>query len=111
MIITGLDIIRYTKYKVYFEKSKIDYQIDVDYIFIKDLEKKFKELYNQVIYCFVNKIMIIVKLRKYKDFLVNQKYLANYREFFYYNYNLPYKKHCSLDNIEEDLQSTIKPRT
>jgi len=55
--------------------------------------------------------MIIVKLRKYKDFLVNQKYLANYREFFYYNYNLPYKKHCSLDNIEEDLQSTIKPRT
>jgi hypothetical protein len=79
---------RYTKYKVRFENSKTGYQINIDYIFIKNLEKKFKELYNQIVYCFINNIIIIIELGKYKNFLVNQKHLANYKEFFYYNYNL-----------------------
>jgi len=32
--------------------------------------------------------MIIIELKKYKDFLANQKHFANYGEFFYYDYNL-----------------------
>jgi len=55
---------------------------------MKNLEKKFKELYNKVIYCFINNTIIVIKLRKYKNFLVNQKYFTNYKKFFYYNYNL-----------------------
>jgi hypothetical protein len=38
---------------------------------IQDLEKKFEELRDQVVYCFVNDTMTVVELGKYKDFLAN----------------------------------------
>jgi len=50
--------------------------------------------------------MTIIKLGKYKDFLANQKHFANHREFFYYGYNPPQKRHRGLDNAGEDLKST-----
>ena len=62
---------RYTKYKVRFESFKTGRETSVDYILIKDLEKKFEELRDQVVYCFVNGIMTVVELEKYKDFLAN----------------------------------------
>jgi len=71
MVITGLDIIRYTKYRVYFESSKTGRQTGVDYVLVEDLGKKFEELRDQVVYCFVNGIMTMVELGKYKDFLAN----------------------------------------
>jgi hypothetical protein len=49
--------------------------------------------------------MTVVELGKYKDFLANQKHLANYREFFYCSYNLPRKRHRGLDDTGEDLKS------
>jgi hypothetical protein len=67
-------------------------------------------LYDQVVYCFINKIIIIIELGKYKDFLANQKHLANYGKFFYYNYNPLRKRHRGLDNTGEDLKSTARPR-
>ena len=89
---TGLDVIRYTKYKVRFESSKTGRQTGIDHVLVKDLEKKFKELRDQVVYCFVNGIMTVVELEKYKDFLANQKHLADHREFFYCGYNPPRKR-------------------
>ena len=71
MVITGLDIIRYTKYRVCFESSKTGRQTGVDYVLVEDLGKKFEELRDQVVYCFVNGIMTMVELGKYKDFLAN----------------------------------------
>jgi hypothetical protein len=44
MVTTGLDIIRYAKYKVRFKSSKIGYQIGVNYILVENLKKRFKEL-------------------------------------------------------------------
>ena len=58
----------------------------------------------------MNNIIIVVELGKYKDFLANQKYLTNYKKFFYYSYNLSQKRYYSLDNTGEDLTSTIGPR-
>jgi hypothetical protein len=110
MVITGLDIIRYIKYKVYFESSKTGYQTGINYILIKDLGKKFEELYNQVIYYFINNTIIVVEFGKYKDFLANQKHLTNYKEFFYYGYNSPQKRYYSLDNTDKDLKSIPGPR-
>lgn len=78
---------------------------------MKNLEKKFKELYNKVIYCFINNTIIVIKLRKYKNFLVNQKYFTNYKKFFYYNYNLLQKKYYNLNNKKKDLKNTSKPKT
>lgn len=46
MVTMGLDVIRYIKYKVRFESSKTSRQIGVNYVLIKDLGKKFKELRN-----------------------------------------------------------------
>jgi hypothetical protein len=71
MVIIGLDIIRYTKYKVYFKSSKTGRQTGINYILIEDLGKKFEELCNQVVYCFVNDTITVVELGKYKDFLAN----------------------------------------
>jgi hypothetical protein len=98
------------KYKVRFESSKTGRQIGVNYILIKDLGKKFEELHNQVIYYFINNIITVVELEKYKDFLANQKYLANYGKFFYYSYNPSRKRYRSLDNTGEDLKSAPGPR-
>ena len=106
----GLDVIRYTKYKVCFESSKTGRQTGINYVLVEDLEKKFKELRNQVIYCFINNTIIVVELRKYKDFLANQKHLADHGEFFYCGYNPPQKRYRSLDNTGEDLKSTTGPR-
>jgi hypothetical protein len=55
--------------------------------------------------------MTVVELEKYKDFLANQKHLADYGEFFYCSYNLPRKRHRGLDDTVEDLKSTAGPRT
>jgi len=65
MVETGLNVIRYTKYKVRFEISKTG----VDYVLVEELEKRFEQLRDQVVYCFVNDIMTVVELGKYKDFL------------------------------------------
>ena len=65
---------------------------------------------NQVVYYFVNGVITVIELEKYKDFLVNQKHLADYGEFFYYSYNPPRKRHRGLDDTGEDLKSTIRPR-
>jgi hypothetical protein len=110
MVVAGLDIIRYIKYKVHFESSKTGRQTGVDYILVEDLGKKFKELRNQVIYCFINNTITVVELGKYKDFLANQKHLADYGEFFYCSYNPPRKRYRGLDNTGEDLKSTTGPR-
>lgn len=110
MVATGLDVIRYAKYKVRFESSKTGRQTGVNYILVEDLGKKFKELRNQVVYYFVNDTITVVELGKYKDFLANQKHLANHGEFFYYSYNPPRKRHRGLDNTGEDLKSTAGPR-
>ena len=77
---------------------------------MEDLGKKFEELCDQVVYCFVNGIMTVVELGKYKDFLANQKHLADHREFFYCGYNPPWKRHRSLDDAGEDLKSAPGPR-
>jgi hypothetical protein len=77
---------------------------------MEDLVKKFEELHNQVIYCFVNDIIIVVELEKYKDFVANQKHLADHGEFFYYGYNPPRKRHRGLDDVGEDLKSALGPR-
>jgi hypothetical protein len=71
MVAAGLDVMRYTKYKVRFESSKTGRQTGVDYVLVEDLGKKFEELRNQVVYCFVNDNITVVELGKYKDFLVN----------------------------------------
>ena len=105
-----MDVIRYTKYRVCFESSKTGRQTGVDYVLVEDLGKKFKELRDQVVYCFVNGIMTMVELGKYKDFLVNQKYLADHGEFFYCDYNLSRKRHRGLDDAGEDLKSAPGPR-
>lgn len=110
MVETGLDVMRYAKYKVRFESSKTGRQTGVDYILVKDLEKKFEELRDQVVYCFVNNTMTVVELGKYKDFLANQKHLADHGEFFYCGYNPPHKRHRGLDDAGEDLKSTAGPR-
>lgn len=110
MVTTGLDIIKYAKYKIRFESSKTGRQTDIDYVLVENLGKKFKELHNQVVYCFVNGIMTVIKLGKYKNFLANQKHLANYGEFFYYDYNLPRKRYRGLDNIGKDLKNITGPR-
>jgi hypothetical protein len=55
--------------------------------------------------------MTVVELEKYKDFLANQKHLADHGEFFYYGYNPPRKRHRGLDDAVEDLKSTAGPRT
>lgn len=78
MVETGLDVMRYAKYKVQFESSKTGRQTGVDYVPVEDLEKKFQELRDQVVYCFANNIMTVVELEKYKDFLVNQKHLSDH---------------------------------
>jgi len=110
MVETGLDVMRYAKYKVRFESSKTGRQTGVDYVLVEDLEKKFEELRDQVVYCFVNGIITVVELEKYKDFLINQKHLADHGEFFYCGYNPPRKRHRGLDDAGEDLKSTVGPR-
>ena len=110
MVETGLDVMRYAKYKVRFESSKTGRQTGVDYVLVEDLEKKFEELRDQVVYCFVNDIMTVVELEKYKDFLANQKHLADHGEFFYCGYNPPRKRHRGLDDAGEDLKSAPGPR-
>jgi DNA repair exonuclease SbcCD ATPase subunit len=107
---TGLDVMRYAKYKVRIENSKTGRQTGVDYVLVGDLEKKFEELRDQVVYCFVNDIMTVVELGKYKDFLANRKHLADHGEFFYCGYNPPRKRHRGLDDAGEDLTSTAGPR-
>jgi hypothetical protein len=77
---------------------------------VEDLEKKFEELRDQVVYCFVNDIITVVELGKYKDFLANQKHLADHGEFFYCGYNPPRKRHRGLDDAGEDLKSASRPR-
>jgi hypothetical protein len=44
IVATGLNVIRYAKYRVRFESSKTSRQTGVDYVLIEDLEKKFEEL-------------------------------------------------------------------
>jgi hypothetical protein len=110
MVATGLDVMRYAKYKVRFESSKTGRQTGVDYVLVEDLEKKFEALRDQVVYCFVNGIMTVVELGKYKDFLANQKHLADHGEFFYCGYNPPRKRHRGLDDAGEDLKGAAGPR-
>lgn len=97
---------RYAKYKVRFESSKTG----VDYVLMKELEKMFEGLRDQFICCFVNDIMTVVVLEKYKDFLANQKHLADHGEFFYCGYHPPRKRHRGLDDAGEDLKSDPRPR-
>lgn len=77
---------------------------------MEDLRKKLEEWRYQVVYCFVNDTMTVVELRKYKDFLANQKHLADHGEFFYCGYNPPRKRHRGLDDAGEDLKSAPGPR-
>jgi chromosome segregation ATPase len=110
MVETGLGVMRYAKYKVRFESSQTGRQAGVDYVLVEDLEKKFEELRGQVIYCFVNDTMTVVELGKYKDFLANQKHLADHGEFFYCGHNPPRKRHRGLDEAGEDLKSAAGSR-
>ena len=77
---------------------------------MEDLEKKFNKLRDQVVYCFINDTMTIVELGKYKDFLANQKHLADHGEFFYCGYNPPRKRHRNLDNPADDLETATACR-
>ena len=77
---------------------------------IQDLEKKFEELRDQVVYCFVNDTMTVVELGKYKDFLANQQHLADHGEFFYCGYNPPRKRHRNLDDPGDDLEAPTGSR-
>ena len=110
MVATGLDVMRYAKYKVRFENSKTGRYTGVDYVLVEDLGKKFEELRDRVVYCFVNGTMTVVELGKYKDFLANQKHLADHGEFFYCGYNPPRKRHRGLDDAGEDLKGAPGPR-
>ena len=65
MVETRLDVMRYAKYKVRFEIFKTG----VDYVLVENLEKRFEQVRDLVVYCFVNDIMTVVELGKYKDFL------------------------------------------
>lgn len=107
MVETGLDVMRYAKYKVRFEIFKTG----VDYVLVEELEKRFEQLRDQVVYCFVNDIMTVVELEKYKDFLANRKHLADHGEFFFCGYNPPRKRHYSLDDAIKDLKNIARPRT
>jgi hypothetical protein len=101
MVATGLDVMRYAKYKVRFESSKTGRQTGVDYVLVEDLGKKFEELRDQVVYCFVNDTMTVGKYKKH---------LADHGEFFYCGYNPPRKRHRGLDDAGEDLKSAPGPR-
>lgn len=74
---------------------------------MEDLERKFEELCDQVVYCFVNDT---IELGKYKDSMANQKHLDNHGEFFCCGYNPPQKRHRALDDAGEDLKSAVGPR-
>ena len=78
MVETELDTMRYAWCKVRFESSKIGRQTGVDFFLVEYLEKNFDQLCDQVVYRFVNDTMMVVKLEKSKDFLANQKHLADH---------------------------------
>ncbi|CAD6446229.1 2a454805-7ebb-4649-95af-311ffb030764 [Sclerotinia trifoliorum] len=101
MVNTRLEVLRYAKHKLRFENSKIRPQESVNYVPVEDFTKKFEELRGQIVYCFVNKIMTVVELGKYKDFLVNPKHLADNGEFFYCSHGLPRKRRRELNDTND----------
>ncbi|KFY09427.1 hypothetical protein V491_08178, partial [Pseudogymnoascus sp. VKM F-3775] len=92
MVESKLNILIYAKHKLRLENSRTERQAAVEYVHLKDLEKRFEKLHGQMIYCFVNKTMTMVELRNYKNFLANPGSLADHGEFFYCDHFQPLKR-------------------
>lgn len=93
MVDARLKIMTHAKHKLRLENSKRESQAAVDYVHVEDIQKRFEELRDKIIYCFVNTTMTVVEPRRYKDFLANPGNLADHGEFFYCDHSRPRKRH------------------
>ncbi|KAL5350973.1 hypothetical protein ACLOAV_004546 [Pseudogymnoascus australis] len=89
MVDARLKILTYAKHKFRLENSQTARHTAVEYVDVKDLEERIKNLHGQMIYCHVNKTMVVVELGNYRNFLANPKSLADHGEFFYWDHSQP----------------------
>ncbi|KFY01356.1 hypothetical protein O988_02795 [Pseudogymnoascus sp. VKM F-3808] len=84
MVDARLKILTHAKHKLRLQHSRTAPQTNVEYFHVNELEQKIEKLHGRgkMIYCFVNKGMVVVEHGNYKNFLANPKSLADHGEFF-----------------------------